>query len=196
MIHHRSVDPLHFFLKRERMHGSGRSTVFLLFRHMEATRMATTIAAQDRAQTEASPESKAKRVAEALFRQNPDWVTFYREIIGVDGVLRKLFPSVRALRAFELTAEYADIEEILAQLRGKSRTDDTGNEPTRVITVRLPKSLHEALKAEGHDRQTSMNQLCITKLLQVVSPALAIMPMSMEAAANMPLPHSVARHAG
>jgi hypothetical protein len=37
-----------------------------------------------------------------------------------------------------------------------------------VITVRLPKSLHESLRAEAHDRHTSMNKLCISKLLQVV----------------------------
>jgi predicted HicB family RNase H-like nuclease len=37
-----------------------------------------------------------------------------------------------------------------------------------VITVRLPKSLHESLRAEAHDRRTSMNKLCISKLLQVV----------------------------
>lgn len=39
---------------------------------------------------------------------------------------------------------------------------------TRVITVRLPKSLHEALKTEAYGRKTSMNQLCISKLLQVI----------------------------
>jgi predicted HicB family RNase H-like nuclease len=37
-----------------------------------------------------------------------------------------------------------------------------------VITVRLPKSLHESLRAEAHDRRTSMNKLCISKLLQVI----------------------------
>jgi hypothetical protein len=37
-----------------------------------------------------------------------------------------------------------------------------------MITVRLPKSLHEALQAEAHVHRVSMNRLCITKLLQVV----------------------------
>ena len=41
-------------------------------------------------------------------------------------------------------------------------------EPTRVITVRLPKSLHEALRVEAHEHQTSMNKLCISKLLQFI----------------------------
>ena len=39
---------------------------------------------------------------------------------------------------------------------------------TRVITVRLPESLHEALKAEAVDHKTSMNKLCISKLLQAL----------------------------
>ena len=59
---------------------------------------------------------------------------------------------------------------MLAKLRERSVgtpvPDDL--EPTRVITVRLPKSLHEALRAEAHERRTSMNKLCISKLLQVV----------------------------
>ena len=47
-------------------------------------------------------------------------------------------------------------------------TADPENEPTRVITVRLPKSMHEYLRTEAHDLRTSMNKLCISKLLQVI----------------------------
>jgi len=47
-------------------------------------------------------------------------------------------------------------------------TLESDMDATRVITVRLPKSLHLALKAEAHDRHTSMNQLCIAKLLQAI----------------------------
>ena len=66
------------------------------------------------------------------------------------------------------TAEYAEIQGMVAKLREKSRYQTESNEPTRVITVRLPKSLHESLKAESHQRRTSMNQLCISKLLQII----------------------------
>ena len=41
-------------------------------------------------------------------------------------------------------------------------------EPTRVITVRLPKSLHESLRDEAYEHRTSMNKLCISKLLQFI----------------------------
>ena len=37
-----------------------------------------------------------------------------------------------------------------------------------MITVRLPKSLHESLRAEAHEKRTSMNKLCISKLLQFI----------------------------
>jgi predicted HicB family RNase H-like nuclease len=37
-------------------------------------------------------------------------------------------------------------------------------EAERVITVRMPASLHEALRAEAHGQHTSMNQLAVAKL--------------------------------
>jgi predicted HicB family RNase H-like nuclease len=42
---------------------------------------------------------------------------------------------------------------------------ETPDEPQRVITLRIPKSLHESLKEDAHNARTSMNQLCITRLL-------------------------------
>ncbi|MGO8745295.1 MAG: toxin-antitoxin system HicB family antitoxin [Thermoguttaceae bacterium] len=41
-------------------------------------------------------------------------------------------------------------------------------EPTKVITVRLPRSLHEALQIEAHEHETTVNQLCISKLMQCI----------------------------
>jgi predicted HicB family RNase H-like nuclease len=110
----------------------------------------------------------AHRIAGEMFSQTPDWITFFREVLGVDGLVRKLFASPEELAAFEKTPEYAEIQLMLARLRERSGAQADGKEPTRVITVRLPKSLHESLRTEAHDRQTSMNQLCISKLLQVI----------------------------
>ena len=76
------------------------------------------------------------------------------------------------MEAFEQTDEYAELQAMVSKLREKSRHQSESNEPTRVITVRLPKSLHEALKAESHQRCTSMNQLCISKLLQIIDSGL------------------------
>lgn len=114
----------------------------------------------------------ADRIASELARRDPDWVTFFREVLGVDGLVRKLFASPTERAAFERTDEYAHIQQMLARLRERGALADT-KEPTRVITVRLPKSLHESLLAQAHDRHTSMNRLCISKLLGVLDDELA-----------------------
>jgi predicted HicB family RNase H-like nuclease len=114
-------------------------------------------------------EQQAIQAATELFDRKPDWVTFYREIMGVDGIVRKLYPTADALANFEQTEEFTKIQQMLARLRSGTKADDKDSkEPTRVITVRLPKSLHDTLKAEAHNHHTSMNQLCIAKLLQMV----------------------------
>lgn len=108
------------------------------------------------------------QVAENLYRQSPDWVTFFREVLGIDGAVRKLFPSFEELTAFEKSDEFDQVQKMLVKLREKRTTTDPETEPTRVITVRLPKSMHEYLRTEAHDLRTSMNKLCISKLLQVI----------------------------
>ena len=68
----------------------------------------------------------------------------------------------------EQSGEYAEIQQMLAKLRERGGSPPDASEPTRVITVRLPKSLHESLRTEAHEKRTSMNKLCISKLLQMV----------------------------
>jgi len=105
---------------------------------------------------------------ENLYRQDPDWVSFFREVVGVDGAVRKSFPTFEELTVFEQSEEFDAIQKMLVKLREKRAAADPDNEPTRVITVRLPKSMHEYLRTEAHDLRTSMNKLCISKLLQVI----------------------------
>jgi predicted HicB family RNase H-like nuclease len=113
-------------------------------------------------------QTEVKRIAEQLFAQKPDWVTFYRETLGLRGVVRHVFPSREALAAFEQTEAYEQILQLLTRLREEDSVAADGEEPTRVITVRLPKSLHETLREEAHEHRTSMNKLCISKLLQII----------------------------
>ena len=108
------------------------------------------------------------QVADNLYRQEPDWVTFFREVLGIDGIVRTRFPSFEDLTKFEQTDEFDRIQKMLVKLREKRNSADPDTEPTRVITVRLPKSMHEYLRTEAHDLRTSMNKLCISKLLQVI----------------------------
>ena len=115
-----------------------------------------------------SREKAALRIAEDHFNRAPDWVTFFREVLGVDGVIRRSFKDQEDLEAFERSEEYSQIQQMLAKLRERKEPQSEDTEPTRVITVRLPKSVHESLRQEAHARHTSMNKLCISKLLQVV----------------------------
>jgi predicted HicB family RNase H-like nuclease len=107
------------------------------------------------------------RVAHELFSRKPDWVTFFREVLGIGGIIRQTYKTPADLAEFEQTPEYIEIQQMLARLRGNANTAEY-LEPTRVITVRLPQSMHEALRVEAHEHRTSMNKLCISKLLQVV----------------------------
>ena len=110
------------------------------------------------------------RMSKQLYDQNPDWVAYFREVLGLHGYVRKAFQNRDELDQFEQTEEYAELQQMLAKLREQSNAKNpTGSfEPTRVITVRLPKSMHEYLRTEAHDLRTSMNKLCISKLLQVI----------------------------
>ncbi len=103
-----------------------------------------------------------------LFLRDPDWMVFYRNVLGMKGLVREAFPDPRSLAVFEETPAYAEIEQMLANLRQRRRPAPIHEERIRVITVRLPESLHEALKDEAHVHRTSMNQLCISKLLRVI----------------------------
>jgi predicted HicB family RNase H-like nuclease len=109
-----------------------------------------------------------KSAAEQLFAIVPDWVTFYREVLGLRGVVRHAFPTRDMLAEFEQTEAHQEILRMLTKLREQGPTAADSAEPTRVITVRLPKSLHEALRVEAHEHRTSMNKLCISKLLQFI----------------------------
>ncbi|HEY6563270.1 MAG TPA: toxin-antitoxin system HicB family antitoxin, partial [Pirellulaceae bacterium] len=117
------------------------------------------------------PDEKARevhRIASELYRQQADWVTFFRKIMGVDGVIRRMFTTPTELNTLEQSEEYIQIQQMLAKLRERGGAAADESEPTRVITVRLPKSLHESLRTEAHEKKTSMNKLCISKLLQVI----------------------------
>lgn len=115
-------------------------------------------------------EAKCQRVlqvARELHARRPDWVTFFRETLGVSGAARSVFPEQKDYTLFEQSPEFTEIQNLVASLRTKKPSSGK-NEATKVITVRLPESLHESLKAEAADHNTSMNKLCITKLLMAL----------------------------
>lgn len=114
-------------------------------------------------------EKEIQRLAQSLNSQGSDWVTFYREVLGVRGIVRRTHRTPESLAAFEQTQAYRDIQEMLTKLRKKKTPAHNPEDPTEVITVRLPKSLHESLRVEAHEHHVSMNKLCISKLLRFIA---------------------------
>ncbi|MFM8635375.1 MAG: hypothetical protein ACKOEX_11300 [Planctomycetia bacterium] len=106
--------------------------------------------------------------AARLHALESDWLVFFREVLGADGVIRKTFRDADALIRFECTPEYARIKEMLEELRSSQRDLPSERETTRVVTVRMPRSLHSTLKAEAGQMGVSINTLCISKLMKLI----------------------------
>jgi len=107
-------------------------------------------------------------VAERLYTMNPEWVVFFRETLGVDGIVRRTFSDPDALVRFECSPQYARIREMLDGLRARQSERPSDRETQRVVTVRMPRSLHETLKAEAEQHRVSINTLCISKLMKLL----------------------------
>lgn len=109
------------------------------------------------------------KFARSLFKTKVDWVTFFKSLFGRDGLVTKTFTDLDELSEFEQTNEYVEVQSMLAKLRDlEGSLDGSPAEAIRVITIRLPESVHLALRDEAYARRTTMNKLCISKLLQIV----------------------------
>lgn len=107
------------------------------------------------------------QVAKRLHAMEPEWVVFFSEMLGVDGHAQRMFPDRDALAAFECSPQYARIRELLDDLRLR-QAEAPKRQSRRVVTVRMPRSLHETLKAEARRLGVSINQLCVTKLIRIL----------------------------
>ena len=109
-------------------------------------------------------------LAEEAFAQTGSWVVFFREVLGVQGIVARLFPSKEERRRFITRSEYATLQEMLAAIRSQDQSKSDAAEPERMITIRIPRSLHEAMQEESEDCGLSINKLAISKLLQPANP--------------------------
>ncbi len=109
-------------------------------------------------------------VANDLFSNAPTWVCFYRELMGGSGMLHTLFNSNKDFGAFLRTDQHHQIQLMLTALRSRDLPENDPNDPQRMITVRLPKSLHEAMCEEAGRLNISVNRLCISRMLQLLDP--------------------------
>ncbi|MFN7732487.1 MAG: hypothetical protein ACK5OB_11335 [Pirellula sp.] len=119
----------------------------------------------------ASLEERCHQVlhcATELFGLAPTWSAFYREVLGVEGAARTLFADAAEMCAYEESDAHNKVLEMLTALRSRDLPDCDPNEAQRMITVRIPSSLHDSICKEANDLQVSVNKLCITRLVQRV----------------------------
>ena len=63
-------------------------------------------------------QTAVKEIADKLYDQKPDWITFYREILGMDGHRFANIPGPgRSSAAFEQSPAYQEILRLLTMLR-------------------------------------------------------------------------------
>ena len=110
--------------------------------------------------------------ATELFGVAPTWTAFYRETLGGTGIVRALFVDADEARDYECSDGHFKVLEMLTVLRSRDLPENDPHEPQRMITVRMPKSLHDAICDEANDLAVSVNKLCISRLLQKVDPAM------------------------
>lgn len=114
----------------------------------------------------------ALRMAQEAFAQTGYWVAFYKAILAKHGVVNQLFPKDEELDYFHTTTEFYQIQQILTALRMSDVEKVDAIEPLKMLTIRIPKSMQAALMAESKRNHTSINKLCISKLLCPIDPVL------------------------
>lgn len=99
--------------------------------------------------------------AQYLEDARPHWAMFYRQVFAPGGLIYQVYPHADDRYEFTQTDEYRQLKAMLNSLRSI-----VVGGAQRVITVRLPPELHEALKAEAKDKGASLNTIAVAKLLQ------------------------------
>lgn len=115
--------------------------------------------------TEPPDVAEIRRQIESLAESCPHWVSFYRKTLGPSGIMQTLTGQ----QCHE-SGLYAEILETLADLRGRTKGKPSAVEPERMITIRIPVSLHQSLSTEARKSRVSVNKLAISKLVQPIEP--------------------------
>ena len=117
-------------------------------------------------QQQLAEENIMERVR-AIASTTPHWTVFFQHVFGLNGIVRTHLPDINDRKRFYTTPNFKLILGAMQDLRSRKLSCQQ-EETTRVITVRLPKSMHEQLVEEAHEERTSLNKLCLTKLLEPV----------------------------
>ncbi len=108
----------------------------------------------------------AVEAAGQLLTHAPSWIAFYRLVFGQQGLLAGQFPDAAERRAFEQYPQFRQLHAMLAALRSQDLPESDPQEPQRMITLRIPKTLHDQMSLEAQEYGLSVNRLCISRLLQ------------------------------
>ena len=107
-------------------------------------------------------------IATELFGVAPTWTAFYREVLGAEGLMRTAVCDDDEYSEFECCDDHNKLLEMLTALRSRDLPENDPHEAQRMITVRIPKSLHDSICNEANRLAVSVNKLCISRLLQKV----------------------------
>ena len=106
-----------------------------------------------------------KHHASQRYQEKVEWVIFYREIYGVDGLLSKIpVPWKNAILKSSLGRE---MQVMMRELR-QQILQVLPCEDSKSFTVRTSESVYKSLLKEAEQRKVSPNKLYITKLIQFV----------------------------
>lgn len=125
------------------------------------------------------PAKKLEQFSAAVDKAASETTTFvdlWNRITGVGGTVQQLFPDRSERTAFMESDQWKRYQELVSQRMGGSQEkmmrgmpDASGN-----LSVRLPRSLHAALKLEAEEEGVSINQLIVAKLSVQLRTAVAM----------------------
>ena len=110
--------------------------------------------------------------ATELFGLAPSWVAFFRATMARGGLVSKLFVTPEERNEYWCSPEHHQVLEMLTALRSRDLPECEAGEPSRMITILIPKCLHEFICEEANELEMSVNKLCISRILMQVDPTL------------------------
>ena len=111
---------------------------------------------------------QALQVVKQAAADSEHWSVALDQALGVNTPWHTLLREWERQKAIRSEA-YGQIQTIISEMRLRPTSHkNEDRKAARVITVRMPASMHELLCQESRDMRTSLNKLCITKLLQHV----------------------------
>jgi hypothetical protein len=116
--------------------------------------------------TVAARAREALAFARRLKAEGKNWLEAHNSLYGLGGKCASLFPTRADRTEFLKSAESRLIGEVLNSLPDppSSPAVPTLDTASGNLHVRLPRSLHAALRAEAEAENVSLNQLIVSKL--------------------------------